>query len=313
MSTWDLNQTEVTEFIILGFSNHQNFKSLLFVVFLLIYLVTLLGNLTLLTVMSIDSRLHTPMYFFLSNLAFVDICLTSCTLPKILAILLTDNKFISFRACMTQLYLLFSFASVEFFQLCAMAYDRYVAICNPLRYSVIMNKRVCILLTAISWTLGFLDGLPQSVTVSNFSFCGHNVIDHLFCDFHAILKLSCSDTSSLELLMHTLNACLASVSVLFILTSYAQIISTILKIQNVERRRKAFSTCSSHLTVVSIYSATVFFAYLRPQSKNATTFDKLSDSLYNTLIPMLNPLIYSLRNKDVKAALMKITQGRTKH
>ncbi|XP_029435900.1 olfactory receptor 1038-like [Rhinatrema bivittatum] len=246
------------------------------------------------------------MYFFLSNLALLDICLTSNTLPKMLAIFLM-NKAISFRACMTQLYLLMSFASVEFFLLSVMAYDRYIAICHPLHYSITMNKRVCILLSASSWILGFLDGLPHSVVITNFSFCGHNVINHLFCDFHTMLKLSCSDTSTIKLLMLTLNLFLALGSVLLILTSYAKIISAILKIQSVEGRRKAFSTCSSHLIVVSIYSGTVLFAYVRPHTKVTTTVDKLFDALYNTVIPMLNPIIYSLRNQDVKVALMKIT------
>ncbi|XP_029435745.1 olfactory receptor 1F1-like [Rhinatrema bivittatum] len=303
------NQTEVKEFIILGFSEHLTRQNLLFVVFLSIYLVTLLGNLTLLTVMCIDSRLHKPMYFFLSNLAVLDICLSSSTLPKMLAIFLMD-KAISFQACMTQLYLLMSFTSVEFFLLSVMAYDRYVAICNPLHYSVIMNMRVCIPLSAGCWALGFLDVLPHSVSIIYVSFCGHNVINHLFCDFHTMLKLSCSDTSTIKLLMLTLNLFLALGSILLILTSYAQIISAILKIQSVDGRWKAFSTCSSHLIVVSIYSGTVVFTYGRPKNKNTTQADKLFDALYNTLIPMVNPIIYSLRNKDVKAALMKGTQGR---
>ncbi|XP_029435748.1 olfactory receptor 13D1-like [Rhinatrema bivittatum] len=304
------NQSQVTEFLILGFSEYPKLKSFLFVVFLSIYLITLFGNLTLLIVMCIDSRLHKPMYFFLSNLAILDICLTSCTLPKMLTIFIIDNKVISFQACMTQLYLLMSFTSVEFFLLGVMAFDRYVAICNPLHYSIIMNKRVRILLSACSWSLGFLDALPHSVFISNFSFCGHNIINHLFCDFYTMLKLSCSDTSTIKLLALTLNLCLALVDILLILTSYAQIISAILKIQSVEGRSKAFSTCSSHLMVVGIYSGTAIFVYLRPHTKNTTAVFKLFDALHNTLIPMMNPIIYSLRNKDVKAALMKVTQGR---
>ncbi|XP_030042645.1 olfactory receptor 5V1-like [Microcaecilia unicolor] len=313
MSTWDIerqNQTQVTAFILLGFSDYPNLQILLFMVFLTIYLVTLIGNLTILTLMCIDSHLHTPMYFFLCNLAILDVCLTSCTLPKMLSIFLMDNKSISFLGCMIQLYLLMSFTSVEFFLLTAMAYDRYVAICNPLRYSVIMNKRACALLSASSWVTGFLDALPHSVTISYSSFCGHNVIDHLFCGFQTMLQLSCSDTSVSKLLMNTLNLCLASVSIVLILTSYSHIISSILKKQSAKGRYKAFSTCSSHLMVVSIYSGTALFTFFSPISKSAKSVHKLLDASYSTVIPMLNPIIYSLRNKDIKAALQKGMQGR---
>ncbi|XP_030042641.1 olfactory receptor 1009-like [Microcaecilia unicolor] len=314
MSTWDLqrgNQTQITEFIILGFSDYPNLQILLFMVFLCIYLVTLMGNFIMLTLLCIDSRLHTPMYFFLSNLAILDVCLTSCTIPKMLSIFLMNNQSISFWGCMTQLYLLMSFTGMEFFLLTAMAYDRYVAICNPLRYSVIMNKRVCALLSFISWVVGFLDVLPHGLYISHFSFCGHNMINHLFCDFQTILKLSCSDTSLLKLLMNTLDVSLALLSLVLMLTSYSHIFYSILKMQSVKGRYKAFSTCSSHLTVVSMYFGTVFFVYVRPMSKNVTSVDKLLDASYNTVIPMFNPIIYSLRNKDIKAALKKLLKGRT--
>ncbi|XP_029435744.1 olfactory receptor 13D1-like [Rhinatrema bivittatum] len=235
---WE-NQTQVTEFLILGIPEYPELQSLLFVVFLSIYLVTLMGNLAILTLMSINSHLHKPMYFFLGNLAFVDICLTSCALPKMLAIFLMNNKAISFQACMAQLYLLMAFLSVEFFLLTAMAYDRYVAICNPLHYTVVMNKRVCILLSAVSWIIGFLDPLPHRVTISHLSFCGHNVVNHLFCDFQTMLKLSCSDISIIKLTMLTLNLGLALGAILLILTSYVQIILAILKIQSMEGRQSS--------------------------------------------------------------------------
>nr|XP_033780517.1 olfactory receptor 1009-like [Geotrypetes seraphini] len=308
MSTWDMqrgNQTQVTEFIILGFSDYPNLQSLLFVVFLCIYLVTLMGNLTILTLMCIDSRLHTPMYFFLCNLAILDVSLTSCTIPKMLSIFLMNNKAISFQACMTQLYMLMSFSGMEFYLLTTMAYDRYVAICNPLRYSVIMNKRACALLSASACAVGFLDVVPQSLSISRYSFCGHNKINHLFCDFQTILKMACSDTSTSKLLVNTLDLILVLISLVFILTSYSHIFSSILKMQSVKGRYKVFSTCSSHLMVVSIYSGTVFFVYLRPMSKAVSSVDKLIDAFYSTGIPMLNPIIYSLRNKDIKAALKK--------
>ncbi|XP_030042659.1 olfactory receptor 5V1-like [Microcaecilia unicolor] len=305
------NQTQVTEFIILGFSDYPDLQILLFMVFLCIYLVTLMGNLTILTLMCVDSRLHTPMYFFLSNLGILDVCLTSCTLPKMLSIYLMDDNRISFVGCMTQLYLLMSFTSVEFFLLTAMAFDRYMAICNPLRYSVIMNKRVCSLLCTSSWVIGFLDVLPHSVSISYSSFCGHNMVDHLFCDFQTMVQLSCSDTSAIKLLMTTLNLSLGMGSLVLILTSYSYIISSIVRMQSMKERYKVFSTCSSHLTVVSLYTAAALFVYVIPTSESTRSVHKLLDTSYSTLIPMLNPIIYSLRNKDIKAALKKGMEGRT--
>ncbi|XP_030042657.1 olfactory receptor 13D1-like [Microcaecilia unicolor] len=305
------NQTQVTEFIILGFSDYPDLQILLFMVFLCIYLVTLMGNLTILTLTCIDSRLHTPMYFFLCNLAILDVCFSSCTIPKMLSIFLMDNKRISFVGCMTQLYLLMSFTCVEFYLLTAMAFDRYVAICNPLRYSVIMNKRVCALLSANSWVIGFLDVLPHSLSISYSSFCGHNMIDHLFCDFQTMLQLSCSDNFAIKLLMNTLNLISAMVCIVLILTSYSYIISSILKMQSVKGRYKVFSTCSSHLTVVSMYYGSAIVVYVIPISESAKSVHKLLNASYSTLIPMLNPIIYSLRNKDIKAALKKGMEGRT--
>ncbi|XP_030042634.1 olfactory receptor 1009-like [Microcaecilia unicolor] len=314
MSKWKMqkeNQSQVTEFIILGFSDYPNLQLLLFIVFLCIYLVTLMGNLTILTLTCIDSRLHTPMYFFLSNLGILDVCLTTCTIPKMLTIFLMDNKGISFLGCMTQFYLLLSFTSVEFYLLTAMAFDRYVAICNPFRYSVIMNKRVCALLSASSWVMGLLDALPHGLSISYSSFCRNNVINHVFCDFRTLLKLSCSDTSAIKLLISSLNLCLVLVCLALILTSYSCIFYSILSMQSVKGRYKTFSTCSSHLMIVSMYTGTVFFVYLRPMSKSVSSVDKLTDVFYSTVIPMLNPIIYSLRNKDIKAALKKAMSRRT--
>ncbi|XP_030042636.1 olfactory receptor 472-like [Microcaecilia unicolor] len=191
-----------------------------------------------------------------------------------------------------------------------MAYDRYVAICNPLRYSVIMNKRVCALLSVISWVVGFLDVLPHSLSLSYSSFCGHKLINHLFCDFHTILKLSCSDISAIKLLMNTLDVSLALLSLVLILTSYIHIFYSILKMQSTKGRYKAFSTCSSHLIILTVYFAAVLFVYVKPMSKSISSVDKLLDAFYSTVIPMLNPIIYSLRNKDIKAALKKGLQGK---
>nr|XP_033780496.1 olfactory receptor 1361-like [Geotrypetes seraphini] len=304
------NLTSVTEFLILGFSDLPKFQGLLFIVFVFIYLVTVTGNISIITLSCIDSCLHKPMYFFLCNLAFLDICYISDTLPKLLVIFIMGSKIISFQSCMTQLYLLLAFASVEFYLLTVMAYDRYVAVCNPLRYSVIMSKRTCGLLAISSWVVGFLDILPHVVFTSRFSFCGHNQINHFFCDLQTLLKLSCSDTSIIKMIVMTLNLFLILGCFLLTLTSYIYIISAVLKIHSKEGRSKAFSTCSSHLTVVCIYYGTIVFVYMRPQDKHTRPGDKLFGALYNAVIPMLNPIIYSLRNKDVKAALRKCTMRR---
>ncbi|XP_030042670.1 olfactory receptor 5V1-like [Microcaecilia unicolor] len=299
------NQTKVVDFLILGFSDLPRLQMLIFVVFLFIYLVTLTGNIVILTLTCMDSRLHKPMYFFLCNLAILDISYTSDTLPKMLVITLTENKVISFQACMTQLYLIMSFTGVEFYLLTAMAYDRYVAICNPLRYSVLMNKRVCALLATSSWIAGFLDSIPHIVLTAQASFCGNNELNHFFCDLQTLLKLSCSDVSIVQVFMTSLNLCLVMGCFLLTLTSYVYIISAILKINSKEGRRKAFSTCSSHFTVVVIYYVTVLSVYMRPVNMNTMPGEKLFGALYNAVIPMLNPIIYSLRNKDVKDALRK--------
>nr|XP_033780499.1 olfactory receptor-like protein OLF1 [Geotrypetes seraphini] len=305
------NKTLDTEFLVLGFSDQEHLQGLLFAVFLSIYLVNLIGNLAILTLVFFESGLHKPMYFFLGNLAILDICLSSSTLPKMLVLSLRKSKAVPFSECMAQLYLIMAFTSTEFFLLAAMAYDRYAAICSPLHYSMIMNKRVCGILVASSWISGFLCVLPHSIWMCLSSFCGHNTIDHFFCDLQTLLKLSCSDTSVIEMLLVTLNMGLATGCFLLILVSYFYIISSILKIRSVEGRRKAFSTCSSHLTVVIIYSITVLLVYVRSRSMNTLPGDKLFGVLYNAVIPMLNPIIYSLRNKEVKSALMKGTRRKT--
>ncbi|XP_030042668.1 olfactory receptor-like protein OLF1 [Microcaecilia unicolor] len=305
------NKTLDTEFLVLGFSNQPILQGLFFAVFLSIYLVNLIGNVAILTLVFVNLGLHKPMYFFLSNLAILDICLSSCTLPKMLVLSLRKSKSVPFSECMTQLYLIMAFTSTEFFLLAAMAYDRYAAICSPLHYSMIMNKRVCGVLVASSWMSGFLCVLPHSIWMCLSSFCGHNTIDHFFCDLQTLLKLSCSDTSVIEMLLVTLNMGLATGCFLLILVSYFYIISSILKIRSAEGRRKAFSTCSSHLTVVIIYSITVLLVYVRSRSMNTLPGDKLFGVLYNAVIPMLNPIIYTLRNKEVKSALMKGARRKT--
>ncbi|XP_029435699.1 olfactory receptor 5V1-like [Rhinatrema bivittatum] len=305
-----MGQENKTEFILLGFSNYPHLHFYISLAVFLIFLISVLGNCLFLTLMCTDFHLQKPMYFFLSNLSFLDICNTLVTLSSMLDNFLTGNSSISFSACMTQLYFFMGFTSAEFFLLSAMAYDRYVAICNPLRYPLVMNKVACALWAAVSWTLGFLDMVPVSVLASHFSFCDASVINHFFCDLTALLKLSCSDNHSIQTVLFVDGSTVGLIPFLSNLTSYICIISTILKIRSSEGRRKAFSTCSSHLTVVLLFYGTTICVYMRPTSMYSPDHDKVFALLYTAVIPMLNPIIYSLRNQEVKNALKKMISGR---
>ncbi|XP_030042398.1 olfactory receptor 151-like [Microcaecilia unicolor] len=301
-----VNFTTVTEFIILGFPEFPELQIPLFVLFLSIYLIILMGNLTIITITCLDSRLHTPMYFFLINLSFLDIFCTSVTLPMLLYILLENNHHISISGCFIQMYLYLSLNTNEFLILSVMAYDRYVAICQPLCYHLIMNQKVCILLSAGTWILGPLIPAFYFIFLPNLSFCGSNEINHFFCDFSALLKLSCSNTSALQSVVYILGTLLGFPCFISTVTSYVYIISNILRIRSTEGRRKAFSTCSSHLTVVCLFYLTLIFVYMRPRSMQSMSQNKIIFILHNTLIPMFNPVIYSMKNKDVKNALGKM-------
>ncbi|XP_030044263.1 olfactory receptor 5V1-like [Microcaecilia unicolor] len=304
------NTTTVTEFILLGFPKFPELQIPLFVLFLLIYLIILMGNLTIITVTCLDPRLHTPMYFFLSNLSFLDIFNTSVTLPKLMDISLRKGQTISIKGCMTQMYFFIVLTYVEFFLLTAMAYDRYVAICHPLRYAVIINERFSVLLATWCWTFAFLVPVMHTVLISHFSYCGPNEINHFFCDLTVMVKLSCSRTSFVDSMTSVIGAFVAFPCFMTILISYVYIISAILKIRSSEGKRKAFSTCSSHLTVVILYYGTIMCLYMRPASMQTMDQNKLFALLYNVLIPMLNPLIYSLKNREVKAAVRKVFNGK---
>ncbi|XP_029441687.1 olfactory receptor 5B12-like [Rhinatrema bivittatum] len=300
------NMTMVREFLILGLSDNPQLQVPLFLVFLLIYLITLLGNLVIITVICADPRLHTPMYFFLSNLSLTDICYTSTITPILLRIFLTGDKTISYVGCFLQLYFFISFGSAEVFILAVMAYDRYAAVCDPLRYSLIMNHRVCVLLTAASWILSFLTSEMITTSVTRLSFCASNVINHFFCDLMPLLKLSCTETSIAETVLFVIIVLIPAPAFLVTLISYIYIISAILRICSAEGKRKAFNTCSSHLTVVSVYYLPAFCIYLRPNSTYSQEQGKVISLVYTTVTPMLNPIIYSLRNKEVKNALRKV-------
>ncbi|XP_029435276.1 olfactory receptor 1019-like [Rhinatrema bivittatum] len=300
------NLTTVTEFIILGFPEFPELQIPLFLLFLLIYLIILMGNLSIIALTCLDPRLHTPMYFFLCNLSFLDISSTSVTLPKLLDIFLRKEQRISVKRCFTQMYLFLCFACIEFIIISVMAYDRYVAVCHPLRYAVIMNEEVCILMAAGTWILGFLDPVIHTVLLSHFSYCGSSEINHFFCDLSALLKLSCTSTSTIEGVTYILGAFVALPCFTATLTSYVCIISAILRIRSTEGRRKAFSTCSSHLTVVLLFYGSLMCLYMRPTSMQSLDQNKLFALLYNVLIPTINPFIYSLKNREVKAVLRKV-------
>uniref|UniRef100_A0A8C8XH30 Olfactory receptor n=1 Tax=Panthera leo TaxID=9689 RepID=A0A8C8XH30_PANLE len=302
----------VVGFILLGLSAHPRLEKTFFVLILSMYLVILLGNGVLILVTILDSRLHTPMYFFLGNLSFLDICYTTSSIPLVLDGFLTPRKTISFSGCAMQMFLSFAMGATECVLLGMMAFDRYVAICNPLRYPVVMSRSVYVSMAVSSWTIGGAASVVHTSLTIQLPFCRNNVINHLACEILAVLKLACVDISINVISMGVTNVIFLGVPVLFISVSYVFIIATILRIPSAEGRKKAFSTCSAHLTVVVIFYGTLFFMYRKPKSKDPLGADKedLSDKLiplfYGVVTPMLNPVIYSLRNKDVKAAVRNL-------
>uniref|UniRef100_A0A8D1RA64 Olfactory receptor n=1 Tax=Sus scrofa TaxID=9823 RepID=A0A8D1RA64_PIG len=293
-----VNQSIVTGFVLLGLSDQPKLEKTFFVLILLMYLVILLGNGVLILVTILDSRLHTPMYFFLGNLSFLDICYTTSSVPLILDGFLTPRKTISFSGCAIQMFLSFAMGATECVLLGMMACDRYVAICNPLRYPMVMNKATYVPMAASSWLAGGANSLVQISLAVQLPICGDNVINHFTCEILAVLKLACADISINVISMGVANVIFLGAPVLFIFVSYIFILTTILKIPSAEGRKKAFSTCSAHLTVVILFYGTILFMY--------DVSDKLISLLYGVLTPMLNPLIYSLRNKDVKVAVKNL-------
>ncbi|KAM6465631.1 olfactory receptor 5AP2-like [Liasis olivaceus] len=304
MSRW--NHTSVSKFILLGITDQKELRLPLFVLFLVIYIITLVGNLGMILLIKTDSRLHIPMYFFLSNLAFVDVNYSSSITPYMLVSLLTERKSIGFSACAVQMFVFVICGSTECLLLAVMAFDRYVAICYPLRYSVIMSGKICVWLVTISYFLGIFYAVLHTTLTFSLSFCGSKVINHYYCDIPPLLKLSCSDTHTSETVVFAQVSINCVGTTVAILVSYACILITILKIRSTESRRKAFSTCSSHMIVVSLFYGTIFFMYLRPSSTYALEQDKVASLFYTVVIPMLNPLIYSLRNKEVKEAFWRM-------
>ncbi|KAM6216816.1 olfactory receptor 7A10-like [Rhynchocyon petersi] len=300
------NKTSVPEFILLGLSKEAELQPLLFGVFLSMYLVTLSGNLLIILATIRDSRLHTPMYFFLSNLSLTDICFTSTTVPKMLLNIQMQNKMITFEGCITQMYFFMFFVALDNFLLTVMAYDRFVAICHPLHYTVIMNHKVCGLLLLLSWILSFLDSLVHGLMVLPLSFCTELEIPHFFCDLHQVLLLACSDTFLNYLVIYFAIGILGVMSLTGILFSYTKIVSSILRMSSAGGKYKAFSTCGSHLSVVSLFYGTGFGVYLSSAAPQNSRASAIASVIYTVVTPMLNPFIYSLRNKDIKQALRKI-------
>nr|XP_002709180.1 olfactory receptor 8U8 [Oryctolagus cuniculus] len=300
------NCTQVTEFVLVGLTDRQVLKMPLFVIFLSIYLFTVVGNLGLVIIIRTDARLNTPMYFFLSNLAFVDFCYTSVITPKMLGNFLYKQNVISFNACAAQLGCFLTFMVSECLLLASMAYDRYVAICNPLFYMITMSPGTCIQLVAAPYSYSLLMALFHTTLTFRLCYCHSNTVNHFYCDDMPLLRLTCSDTHSKQLWILTCAGITFISSVLIVFVSYMFIIFAILRMRSAEGRRKAFSTCSSHMLAVTIFYGTLIFMYLQPSSKHSLDTDKMASVFYTVIIPMLNPLIYSLRNKDVKEALKKI-------
>ncbi|XP_069486150.1 olfactory receptor 5AP2-like [Ambystoma mexicanum] len=299
------NHSAVTEFILAGLTQDPNVQVLLFPLFLLIYIMTLIGNICTLVAICADARLHTPMYYFLGSLSFLDVGYSSVTTPKMLIDFMFRKKTISFLGCVAQLYFFVGFGSTEFFLFAVMAFDRYMAICNPLLYVLTMKKSVCAWLIAVSFAGGFSHSLIHAGCVLLLSFCGNNEIQHFACDYPAFLKLSCTSIAISELTRLTLSSLMMVSSLLVVLLSYTCILVAIARIRTTEGRKRACSTCASHFTCVLLFYGTVIFIYLRPNSSFSVKEDKIVSVFYMVVIPMLNPLIYSLRNQEVKGALKK--------
>ncbi|XP_053901876.1 olfactory receptor 11A1-like [Malaclemys terrapin pileata] len=299
------NGTLITEFILLGFGTLTQLQILLFLLFLAIYIVTMVGNILIIALVVAEQNLHTPMYFFLGNLACLETCYTSTILPRMLASLLTGDRTVSVRGCITQFYFFGSLATTECSLLSMMSYDRYLAICKPLHYAALMNSKFCIKLVVGSWTGGFISIAILIFMMSQLTFCGPNEVDHFFCDLTPIINLSCSNTHTLEVTAFIHSSIFTLPPFLLTLASYVCIISAILRIPSTTGRQKAFSTCSSHLIVVTIFYGTLVIVYLLSGSDALKDLNKVFSVFYGVLTPLVNPLIYSLRNKEVKDALRK--------
>nr|XP_004667687.2 olfactory receptor 8H1-like [Jaculus jaculus] len=308
MDTW--NHTIVVDFILKGLTDSKEMKLVLSMLFILIYLITVLGNVGMILLIRLDVQLHTPMYFFLTHLSLLDLSYSNVITPKTLQILLTSSKHISFIGCFTQMFFFVLLAATECVLLSSMAYDRYVAICNPLHYPVIMSTSLCRALLTVSYVIGAMESMINVLCMRKVQLCRSNVIYHYFCDTSPILALSCSDTHDIELMIFILAGSTLIMSLVILSVSYISILSTILKINSVSGKQKAFSTCASHLLGVTIFYSTMMFTYLKPSKSYTLGKDQVASVFYTIVIPMLNPLIYSLRNKEVKNAFLRVLHRR---
>ncbi|XP_013916156.1 PREDICTED: olfactory receptor 5F1-like [Thamnophis sirtalis] len=300
------NHTNLKEFILLGITDDPNLQIMFFAAGLLIYIVTLTGNMIIIILIKIDKHLHIPMYFLLSNLSCTEIFYITTTMPKMLWDLLSETKSISFTGCFLQMYFFLTTAATEGALLSVMAYDRYAAICQPLRYTLLMSQPLCYCLVACSWAIGNLNAITNTAFVFSLNFCRSNKIVHFFCDIPPLLGLSCSDISLAELVTFIVSGSIMVTTVSFIVLSYFFIVSAVLKIQTTQGKIKTFSTCGSHLTVVSIFYSSAIFTYMHPSSSRSMEQDRLISLIYTVLTPLLNPLIYSFKNKEMQAAFLNV-------
>ncbi|XP_059268190.1 olfactory receptor 1J4-like isoform X2 [Mustela nigripes] len=301
-----INQSSVTEFLLLGLSERPEQQPLLFAIFVGMYLVTVMGNLLIILAIGFDPHLHTPMYFFLANLSFADACFSSTTVPKMLVNIQRQSQTIPYGGCLAQMYFFMTFGALDDFLLGVMAYDRYMAICRPLHYSTLMRPLVCMLLLVACWLLTNLAALLHTLLMARLSFCAGNSIHHFFCDVVPLLQLSCSDTSTNQVALFTVSCMILTGPLSLIILSYAHIISTILRVPSARGIFKAMSTCGSHLSVVSLYYGTIIGLYFFPSSSSSSEKNIIASVMYTVVTPLLNPFIYSLRNRDMKGALEKL-------
>ncbi|XP_004466114.1 olfactory receptor 2AP1-like [Dasypus novemcinctus] len=302
------NKTVWTEFILLGLTDVPELQVVVFTFLFLTYLLSILGNLAILILTLLDSHLHTPMYFFLRNFSFLEISFTNIFIPRLLTSITTGNKRISFAGCFTQYFFAIFLGSTEFYLLASMSYDRYVAICKPLHYMTIMNSRVCTQLVISSWLAGLMVIIPPIILMSQQDFCASNRLNHYFCDYEPLRELSCSDTSLIEKVVFLVASVTLVVTLLLVILSYTFIIRTILKLPSAQQRKKAFSTCSSHMIVISLSYGGCFFIYVKPSAKVRDAFNKGAALLVTSIAPLLNPFIYTLRNQQVKRAFKDTVQ-----
>ncbi|XP_049761007.1 putative olfactory receptor 1F12P [Elephas maximus indicus] len=300
------NHTSVSEFILLGLSSQLERQELIFGLFFVMYLVAAAGNLLIILAVGSDSHLHTPMYFFLSNLSLVDFCFISATVPKMLMNIQMQTQSISYGGCLAQIYFCILLANMDNFLLTAMAYDRYVAICHPLHYSIMMSLQICALMLGSSWLIANFHSLLHTLLMARLEFCASNVMPYFFCDLIPLLQLSCSNTQLNQLMILLVGGLIILIPFLGILVSYIRIVSAVLKIPSAQGKQKAFSTCGSHLTVVILFYGTITGVYLSPSSSHSAEKDSLASVMYMVVTPMLNPFMYCLRNKDIKGVLRKL-------